>query len=80
MLLDKFLKPKKDGRESKAQSRGNSEGGEKGQEKPKAVLYDEYKSAKKALDKINKIEKEHKGSKDKNYNYLNNYVIEIQRK
>ena len=77
-MLEKFLKPKKDGRESKVQSRGNSETGV--QEKSKAVLYDEYKNAKKALDKINKMEKEHKGHKDKNYNYLNNYVIEIQRK
>ena len=57
LLLDKFLKPKKDGRESKAQSRGNSEMGEKVPEKSKAILYDEYKSAKKALDKINKMEK-----------------------
>ena len=29
--------------------------GEKIQEKSKAVLYDEYKNAKKALDKINKM-------------------------
>lgn len=54
--------------------------GEKVPEKSKAILYDEYKSAKKALDKINKMEKQHKTNKDKNYNYLNNYVIEIQRK
>lgn len=53
-LLDKFLKPKKDGKESKAQSRGNSE---TANEKPKSVLYDEYKTAKKNLEKINKLEK-----------------------
>jgi hypothetical protein len=26
------------------------------------------------------LEKEHKGSKDKNLHYLNNYVIDIQKK
>lgn len=80
LLLDKFLKPKRDGRESKAQSCKNSELGEKAPEKSKAILYDEYKNAKKALDKINKMEKSHKTTKDKNYNYLNNYVIGIQKK
>jgi hypothetical protein len=48
-LLDKFLRPKRDGRESKAQSRGGSESGTNPAEKPKNVLYDEYKSAKKNL-------------------------------
>jgi hypothetical protein len=80
LLLDKFLKPKRDGRESKVQSCKNSELGEKAPEKSKAILYDEYKNAKKALDKINKMEKSHKTTKDKNYNYLNNYVIGIQKK
>ena len=54
LLLDKFLRPKRDGRESKAQSRGGSECGTNPAEKPKNVLYDEYKSAKKNLEKINK--------------------------
>ena len=26
------------------------------------------------------MEKEHKGNKDKNLNYLNNYVIDIQKR
>ena len=49
ILLEKFLKPKRDGRESKAQSRGGSECGTNPPEKEKNILYDEYKSAKKNL-------------------------------
>ena len=59
-LLDKFIKPKKDGRESKARSRGGSESGAGGDHhggKSKSILYDEYKNAKKALEKINKMER-----------------------
>jgi len=47
-LLDKFLKPKKDGRESKVQSRGPSEPQNVVQQS-KSILFDEYKNAKKNL-------------------------------
>ena len=82
-LLDKFIRPKKDGRDSKVPSRGASEGGERGPQKSKSVLYEEYKNAKKKLERLDKMEKEHKGNKDhkdKTSNYLNNYMIEINRK
>ena len=82
-VLDKFIRPKRDGRESKAPSRGASEGGERLPEKSKSVLYEEYKNAKKKLERLDKMEKEHKGQKehrDKASNYLNNYIIEINKK
>ena len=43
------MKPKRDGRESKAQSRGGSECGTNPAEKDKNMLDDYYKSAKKNL-------------------------------